>query len=959
MSDYFIKDLVSDINDIIEHSGIPQPYDFSPTGSGRYRKGSGENPNQHHLDFYAMYRDYVAKGLTPEEIVKAMNLKSTGELRALVTISREQVVAYQRSCAVKWHAKGISKTEIGRRLGISEGKVRNLLDDAYKEKKDTTLKIAEDLKKEIKDRSIYLDVGKGVELELGISPEKLRAAVKILEVEGYKTHLVDVPQVSNPSQFTTLKVLAPPGVTKSDINKDRTKIESVKIYYQDDGKTLFNIEYPKLISRDRVLVRYGEEGGKELDGTIFLRRGVADISLEKSQYAQVRIGVEGNMYMKGMAMYSDKIPEGYDIIYNSNKAVGTPDNKVFKAMKDDINNPFGAVIKRQNHYEDSNGEKQLGYMNILKEEGAWEDYSRNLASQMLSKQNKQLIKTQLDLSYADKLAEFEEIQSIPYPAIKKNLMESFAEDCDSSAVHLKAAALPRQSSKVILPVPTLKDDEIYAPTYENGEKVALIRYPHGGTFEIPILTVNNKHKDAKSILGNAKDAVGINANVAERLSGADFDGDSVVVIPTAGNGKNLKVNITSTPRLDDLKDFDPHAQYKGYPGMKKLEGQAKQNEMGKVSNLITDMTLKGADESEIARAVKHSMVVIDAEKHELDWKASYKDNGIDELKRLYQSKDNGRAGGASTLISKASSKYDVPERKNEAYIEDPKTGKSKRVTFDPETGEKLYTLTGNTKNTINVKDPKTGKNKTVSVNEDYNTGEQYYSYRGEKIYLTDAQKSKVKTTNKTIESTKMYEAKDARELSSGTYQEELYADYANKLKALGNTARKETLTIKNSDVNPSAKKLYAEEVASIDAKLRTAILNAPRERQAQIIANEVVKAEMKGNYDLSDDEKKKIRTQAINAARSKVGANGKASRIHLDEQEWKAVKEGAISHSKLTEILKHADMDEIRKQVTPKNATTMTSVQQSKIKRMDKAGYSIDEIAKALNVSPSTISKYL
>ena len=40
-----------------------------------------------------------------------------------------------------------------------------------------------------------------------------------------------------------------------------------------------------------------------------------------------------------------------------------------------------------------------------------------------------------------------------------------------------------------------------------------------------------------------------------------------------------------------------------------------QTEMGKISNLITDMTLKGATQDELARAVRHSMVVIDAEKH--------------------------------------------------------------------------------------------------------------------------------------------------------------------------------------------------------------------------------------------------------------------------------------------------------------------------------------------------------
>ena len=48
--------------------------------------------------------------------------------------------------------------------------------------------------------------------------------------------------------------------------------------------------------------------------------------------------------------------------------------------------------------------------------------------------------------------------------------------------------------------------------------------------------------------------------------------------------------------------------------------------MGDVSNLITDMTIKGANNDELARAVRHSMVVIDSEKHNLDVKASARDN---------------------------------------------------------------------------------------------------------------------------------------------------------------------------------------------------------------------------------------------------------------------------------------------------------------------------------------------
>ena len=60
----------------------------------------------------------------------------------------------------------------------------------------------------------------------------------------------------------------------------------------------------------------------------------------------------------------------------------------------------------------------------------------------------------------------------------------------------------------------------------------------------------------------------------------------------------------------------------------RMTAARKQQEMGKISNLITDMTIRGANSEELARAVRHSMVVIDSEKHELDFKQSEKDNGI-------------------------------------------------------------------------------------------------------------------------------------------------------------------------------------------------------------------------------------------------------------------------------------------------------------------------------------------
>lgn len=62
--------------------------------------------------------------------------------------------------------------------------------------------------------------------------------------------------------------------------------------------------------------------GVEKDGTVEIRRGVKDLDLGESHYAQVRILVDNDKYIKGMAFYSDDLPDGVDVVFNTNK---TPD----------------------------------------------------------------------------------------------------------------------------------------------------------------------------------------------------------------------------------------------------------------------------------------------------------------------------------------------------------------------------------------------------------------------------------------------------------------------------------------------------------------------------------------------------------------------------------------------------------------------------------------------------------
>ena len=880
--------------------------------SGRYPWGSGKEPYQHSGDLLARVNSLKKDGLSEKQIAEAIGL-STTDLRMQLRVANHERRALEADRARSLRDDGLSLNEIAREMGYkNDSSIRSLLNENTAASKNRAKVTAEVLKKEIEEKG-FLDVGAGVELELGVSQQTLKEALFILETEGYFVNGLGVQNPTNPKVQTTVVVAGPKDATYKQAYeaRDAGQINSVADYYStDSGKTFKKTQYPASIDSNRIMINYGDQGGDAKDGVIEIRRGVEDLSLGNSHYAQVRILVDGTHYLKGMAIYSDDLPDGVDIRFNTNKKSGTPKMDVLKSIKDDPSNPFGAMIKAngQSYYIGKDGKEHLSAVNKIKEQGDWDKMSKNLSSQFLSKQPVKLIKQQLDLTYKDYKDQYDEIMALTNPTVKKKMLLDFADTCDGAAVHMKAAALPRQSTKVLLPVDGIRDNEVYAPAYRNGEQLALIRYPHGGTFEIPVVTVNNRNKKAISTLGKGlTDAIGISKKTADQLSGADFDGDQVVAIPT----NNGRVKIKATHKLSGLDGFDPKVEYstEGKKGVRLMTERYKQIQMGVVSNLITDMTLKGADENELARAVRHSMVVIDAVKHKLDYKQSEKDNGIQELKEKYQASTDPVTGrttyGASTLLSRHKDTVEVPERQGSGRI-------------DPDTGKVVYNTSGRT-----YVDKKTGQTKkaTTSVSAVLNTP-------------------------------------DVHSMSSGTEQEEAYADYSNKMKTLADTARKQYLQTGNLKKSSSAAQTYKEEVDSLQNKLETAARNAPKERRASVIANSVVKAQVDSNPDMGKDEIKKARQNAIEDARAQVGASGRGTKINITDKEWEAIQAGAISDSKLTQILRYADSDRVKELATPKD-TTISQARISRIKAMSNAGFTASEIADRLGISSSTVSKYL
>ena len=920
LSDELYDELMQDEQDFLEHVGR-SVLDGAPVGSGRYRYGSGDSAYQHVKNFHTTVQTLRRKGMSDTDIAKHLQMNSS-EFRAKISQNKEEMRAHEVA-RIKYlrYDRGMSTTAIAKALYGDEKKestVRNRLKEgAVRENKifeSTTQALKDELEK-----NRMLDVGPGTELALGVSATRLKNVLTQMEKDGYTVHRkIAVDQYGKATnQKTTIKVLTKDDVTDREIydHLDEIKPAGLNLYSQDGGEHFKPRKDPEVVHTDRVYVKYADdfdsaEDGRLMDGVIQVRRGVPDLNMGNAHYVQGRIRVDNDHYMKGMIIYSDDIPEGYDVVYNTNRKKGAPLYKqegyigdtVFKKMKDDPANPFGANIKEDDDlvlgvnrtWKDENGVEHESAIRIVNEEGNWNDWSRNISAQMLSKQPPALAKRQLDLTYASKREQLDDILSLTNPTVKQKMLEDFADGCDSDAVHLKAYGFPGQAGKVILPVTSLPENQIYAPSYDNGTQVVLIRYPHASITEIPSLTVNNNHPDAKKMLGQAIDAVGISPKTAQQLSGADFDGDTVYVIPN-NNG-----DIKFEKQYKDLQDFDTKEAYPGYPGMKVISHQYQQKQMGVVTNLITDMTVAGAKPEELVRAIKHSMVIIDAEKHQLDWKRSEQENDIRGLIEKYQVKQDGSVGGASTLISRAKSTTYINQRRYKG--------------IDPETGEKIYEDTGK-------------KN-----------------WKGEIL---------------TEKSTQMADAKDARELISGhnSQVERVYANYANQMKDLAREARRALASTENLKYDPDANKHYAAEVKSLEAKLRAAKMNAPLERQALILANVAVKQYLYDNPSMKNDggALKKLKGRTLNQKRLVTGAV--KQRVKFTDREWEAVQAGAVHHTFLKELLRNADSKEVKQLAMPREKTTLSSTRKARIESMLTTGYTQKEVANMLDVPLSQVEQ--
>ena len=953
----------------IEHYGTPRH-------SGRYPWGSGDNPYQRNQNFIARYetmrnekRPDGKPRWTEKQIAESMGTNTT-ELRRKVSVARAEIWNYKWNEYQKLKDKGMSRSAIARRMGENESTLRSWEKKSTQETMNRYSKNADFLEDRVKEAG-FIQVGSGTEYMLpnGTTSTTLDRTLKVLENKGYTIHNIQVTQLGT-GKKTTVKVLANPGVTTKEVWEHLDDIQ-LPTDIQMVDKQLRKVEPYVSVDPKRVQIRYNEQGGVDKDGLIEVRRGVQDLDIGRNHYVQGRILVDNDHYLKGMIAYApdsgpDALPDGVDIRFNTNKHVGTPminrednDNSVLKPIKTKQDNIFGANIKpddeltrAQRFYIDENGKEHQSAINIVKEEGDVDKWSKNLASQFASKQPSALAKQQLKILRENGKAELEEIAAYTNPVVKAKMLEDLAGRFEHDAVHLQAAALPRQTTKFILPLTNLKPNEAYVPGYNDGEQVALVRYPHGSITEIPIVTVNNSNKKARSFIGDAIDAIGISPETAGRLSGADFDGDTVLVLPTD------KVKIRNKPQYESLKDFSTTDAYPGYDGMKRMTKREKGLQMGVASNLITDMTIKGASDKELERALKYSMVVIDAEKHGLDWRRAEDELGIKALKDRYQD-----GGGTSTLLSRSTSENrTVRERKLKAPS-----------LMTPEeherwlNGEQIYQDTGKKLVDLNKTYPRklmTKEEKLIADSKDKAAIRKLHQKMWEDgravpdVYK-DAMEKPIKEGylhDNTFELTSTGDRNTARPI------EVVYADHAIAMKELARQARAEARKQTEFKVDKDAKIKYAKEVKDLNDKIATAERNAPLEKQAQIKANVWYRQWEEDHPEDDNDSKKRQRGILLDRARKSVGAKKLVIGSEdnpLTPKEWEAIQAHAVSRSQLEKIIKNADMQVIKKYAMPKTKTGIPAAKLARARKMVEQGYRRDEIANMLDVPQNKLLEAL
>ena len=158
-----------------------------PRRSGRYPWGSGEDPYQRTGDFLSRVDDLKKQGLSEKEIADGLGMTTT-QLRNEKALAKNERRALEVARAKSLKEDGLGATEIAKKMSeelgrtINESTVRSWFNEKSAERMNKAKETADLLREQIEEKGM-IDVGNGVEIDLGISKEKLNQALKILQDE--------------------------------------------------------------------------------------------------------------------------------------------------------------------------------------------------------------------------------------------------------------------------------------------------------------------------------------------------------------------------------------------------------------------------------------------------------------------------------------------------------------------------------------------------------------------------------------------------------------------------------------------------------------------------------------------------------------------------------------------------------------------------------------------------------
>ena len=178
--------------------------------SGRYPWGSGERPYQRSEDFLARVEQLKAEGMTEKDLMEYFKITST-DLRRQIRVAKHERRDLEVARAKSLREDGLSLAEIAQKMGYAnDSSIRSLLNESTAINKNRAYVTADILEKELQTKNM-LDVGAGVEQELGVTKGVLDEALFIMNTRGYDIYPVGMSQVTNNKQQTIMTVLAKEG----------------------------------------------------------------------------------------------------------------------------------------------------------------------------------------------------------------------------------------------------------------------------------------------------------------------------------------------------------------------------------------------------------------------------------------------------------------------------------------------------------------------------------------------------------------------------------------------------------------------------------------------------------------------------------------------------------------------------------------------------------------------------